>query len=301
MQSYGVRDIERVLQLSRSTLRSLIDGGFVKPTRGARRQLRFSFQDLVVLRAARALLQAHVPSRRIHKSLKELRAHLPEAAPLSGLSISAVGDRVVVREGHNHWDVNDGQYLLALDVQVQGGVLKVAEWSAQDATQRPPAGAAARAGAGERVDSGAGAEEQGEHWDADHWFEHGLGMEATDVDAALAAYRRAVELAPDYAGAWINWGRLLHQHGRRTEAEQIYRQALTQCGPDSLLLFNLGVLLEDEGQVGPALDAYQRAIGQDPTLADCHYNLARLYEALGKPQHAIRHLGQYRRLLGDSH
>ena len=35
--------------------------------------------------------------------------------------------------------------------------------------------------------------------------------------------------------------------------------------------------------------------------ADCHYNLARLYEALGKPQYAIRHLGQYRRLLsGDS-
>jgi hypothetical protein len=32
-------------------------------------------------------------------------------------------------------------------------------------------------------------------------------------------------------------------------------------------------------------------------MADCHYNLARLYEALGKPQHAIRHLGQYRRLV----
>lgn len=275
MQSFGVRDIERVLQLSRSTLRSLIDGGFVKPTRGARRQLRFSFQDLVVLRAARALLQARVPSRRIHKSLKELRAHLPEAAPLSGLSISAIGDRVVVREGHNHWDVNDGQYLLALDVQVQGGVLKVADFSEQA--------------------------ERGEHWDADRWFEHGLGMEATDVDAALKAYGRAVELTPDYAGAWINWGRLLHQHGRRAEAQRIYRQALTQCGPDSLLLFNLGVLLEDEGQVGPALDAYQRAISEDPTLADCHYNLARLYETLGKPQHAIRHLGQYRRLLSDSH
>ncbi|HTW75112.1 MAG TPA: tetratricopeptide repeat protein, partial [Steroidobacteraceae bacterium] len=182
-------------------------------------------------------------------------------------------------------------YLLALDVQMQGGVLQVADWREQAAAQRQRSGAPAA--------PGASPEEPAEHWDADHWFERGLGMEATDVDAALTAYRRAVELVPDYAGAWINWGRLLHQHGRRTEAEQIYRRALTHCGSDSLLLFNLGVLLEDEGHVGPALDAYQRAIGEDPTLADCHYNLARLYEALGKPQHAIRHLGQYRRLLDD--
>ena len=38
MHSYSVRDVERVLQLSRSTIQGLIDGGFVKPARGARRQ-----------------------------------------------------------------------------------------------------------------------------------------------------------------------------------------------------------------------------------------------------------------------
>ena len=66
-------------------------------------------------------------------------------------------------------------------------------------------------------------------------------------------------------------------------------------------MFNFGVLLEDLGRTGPAVDAYIAAIGEDPTLADCHFNLARLYEVLGKPQHAIRHLGQYRRLVsGDS-
>jgi hypothetical protein len=41
------------------------------------------------------------------------------------------------------------------------------------------------------------------------------------------------------------------------------------------------------------------AVGEDPNLADCHYNLARLYDALGKPQQAIRHLGQYRRLVAS--
>lgn len=305
MQSYGVRDVERVLQLSRSTIRSLVDGGFVRPTRGARRELRFSFQDLVVLRAARALLQARVPSRRIRRSLKDLRSHLPEAIPLSGLSICAVGDRVVVREGPNHWDVGDGQYLLGLDVQLQGGALRVAEWREPKPRNAARAEAAARAaGAARESDATApqvsARAEEGEHWDADHWFECGLGMESTDLEAALRAYRRAVELVPAYAGAWINWGRLLHQHGRRAEAEDIYRQALIQCGSDALLWFNLGVLLEDEGHIGSALEAYQKAIGEDPSMADCHYNLARLYDTLGKPQHAIRHLGQYRRLLSDS-
>ena len=99
MDSYSVRDVERVLHLSRSTIQGLIDGGFVKPARGPRRQYRFSFQDLIVLRAARAFTQAKVPRKRIHRALKDLRRNLPQTMPLSGISITAVGDRVVVREG----------------------------------------------------------------------------------------------------------------------------------------------------------------------------------------------------------
>ena len=78
-----------------------------------------------------------------------------------------------------------------------------------------------------------------------------------------------------------------------------FLRALTQVGPDPLLLFNQGVLLEDLGEPAAALEAYHGAIAADPDLADCHYNLARLYESLGKPQHAIRHLGQYRRLMSS--
>ena len=127
MQSYSVRDVERVLRLSRSTIRGLIDVGFVTPTRGPRREYRFSFQDLIVLRAARALIQAKVSRRRIRRSLEDLREHLPETMPLSGLSICAVGDRVVVRDGKSHCQVDNGQYVLGLDVSVEDGVLRVVE------------------------------------------------------------------------------------------------------------------------------------------------------------------------------
>jgi hypothetical protein len=46
------------------------------------------------------------------------------------------------------------------------------------------------------------------------------------------------------------------------------------------------------------LQAYQAALRGDPGLADCHYNLALLCERLARPKEAIRHMAQYRRLVG---
>lgn len=275
MQTYSASDIERILRLSRGTLRGLIKNGFVKPTRGPRRELRFSFQDLIVLRAARSLIEAKVPRRRISRSMKDLRRHLPEAVPLSGLSIGAVGDQVVVRDGKNHFQVDSGQYLLGFDVSMENGVLRVVERKEENATtEQPPAAQ-----------------------DAEDWFDQALQLEGSDPQAAGDAYRRAVDIEPDNAAAWINWGRLLHEQNETREAQKVYERAMKQCGPDPVLMFNFGVLLEDIGRTSAALEAYQVAITEDPNLADGHFNLARLYETLGKPQHAIRHLGQYRRLL----
>jgi hypothetical protein len=33
-------------------------------------------------------------------------------------------------------------------------------------------------------------------------------------------------------------------------------------------------------------------------MADCHYNVALLFDELKKPKQAIRHMAQYRRLAG---
>ena len=115
VHAYGVRDVEKLLRLSRSTIRSLIAAGFVTPARGPRGAWRFSFQDLIVLRTAQALAEANVPPRRIMRSMRELRRHLPDAMPLSGLDIGAVADRVVVREGGSRWQAESGQYLLEFD------------------------------------------------------------------------------------------------------------------------------------------------------------------------------------------
>jgi tetratricopeptide (TPR) repeat protein len=117
----------------------------------------------------------------------------------------------------------------------------------------------------------------------------------------VEAYRNASQENPHNAAAWINLGRLLHVLGRIAEAEEVYRSALKCVGPDPLLLYNQAVLLEDVGKTDAALEAYRAALAGDRNLADCHYNLARLYQSLGKQQHAIRHLGEYRRLMSDRH
>lgn len=281
MPSYSVRDVQRVLRLSPAVTRGLIRAGFVKAARGPRRAYRLSFQDLIVLRTARALIDARVPAKRIRRSLEKLRRELPAAVPLSGLAISAVGDRVVVRDGETRWQADSGQYLLGLDVTLEDGVLQVVEHKAAEPAADPAAEPAAE--------------------DARDWFAEGLTLENTDPSGAVAAYRQAADEHPHSAAAWINLGRLLHVLGRTDEAEEVYRRALEHVGLDPLLLYNQAVLLEDIGKTTAALAAYQSALARDRDLADCHYNLARLYESLGKQQHAIRHLGEYRRLMSDRH
>ena len=134
MQPYGVRDVETLLRLPRSTIRALIAAGFVSPTRGPRGAWRFSFQDLIVLRTAQALVAANVPRRRITKSMSELRRRLPESMPLSGLSIGAVGNRVVVREGASRWRADSGQYVLDFEGDPAEGALSVIERQGEGGT-----------------------------------------------------------------------------------------------------------------------------------------------------------------------
>lgn len=279
MQSYGVNDVARMLQLSRSTIRGLISRGFVAPTRGPRREYRFSFQDLLVLRTARALVQAKVPARRIGRSLSALRRQLPKSVPLSGLTICAVGNDVVVRKGGDRWQAESGQYLLELDVSVAGESLQIVEIEGV----RPG-----------RNDKGMARDAAAE---AQTWFDLAASEEERNVGKAIEAYERCRELDPHHLAARINLGRLHHEAGRLVEAQRVYREAVRECEPDPTLLFNLGVLLEDTARDEEAIEAYQQAVTLDPDFADAHFNLARLYEFHGKPQHAIRHLGVYRRLL----
>jgi tetratricopeptide (TPR) repeat protein len=269
MHQYGVREVSKLLRLPRSTIRALIDAGFVSPARGPRRAWRFSFQDLIVLRTAQALTEARVSSRRITRSVRELKRRLPQTMPLSGLRISAVGDRVVVREGDSRWQAESGQYLLAFDGDPAAGSLSVVDLSAS-------------------VTESSGRE----------WLDRAIELEKEGNEAAAQAYERAIAADPALLDAHLNLGCLLHESGQLAKAERAYRAGLESCGDDSSLHYNLGLLMEDMGRKAEAVQAYRAALDAEPEFADCHYNLALVCEQLGRMKEAVRHLAQYRRLTG---
>ena len=268
MHPYSVRDVERLVHLPRSRIRSLVDAGFVSPARGPRNAWRFSFQDLIVLRTAQALAEARVPHQRITRSVKALRRRLPDSMPLSGLNIEAEADRVVVREGPRRWRAESGQYLLRFEGETDASPLSVLD--RQGAV--PPTS-------------------------AQDWFDRAVALEAQDPDAAIAAYEQAIAADPGHVKARINLGCLLHETGRLDRAAAVYRDALRQvAGDDPVLLYDLGVLLDDMGRKNEAMEAYSAALREDPGFADCHYNLALLCRRIGRPRDAIRHMAAYRRL-----
>ena len=102
-----------------------------------------------------------------------------------------------------------------------------------------------------------------------------------------------VEPEPDREA--LNLGRLLHERGKLSEAEQEYRRVLV-WGPHSLASFNLGVALEDLGRVDEAIAAYQSALAASPDCEDAYFNLARIYERRGERLAALRALRAYRTL-----
>src|SRR5438105_6202328 len=108
---YGAREVARMLGLSAGQVRSYVRAGFLDPSRSARGEMRFSFSDLVLLRAAKGLVAARIPSRRVKRALARLRAQLPEGRSLRDLHIRAEGDRIVVGDGARRWSPEDGQVL----------------------------------------------------------------------------------------------------------------------------------------------------------------------------------------------
>ena len=279
MHFFSVKDVERVLRIPRSAIRTLISGGYVAPKRGRRRQFEFSFQDLIALRTARALILARVSPRRISQALSQLRKEVPSELPTAKLRIGASGTELVVRDQSGPWRAPSGQLLLEFDANLSEGTVEILDRSTLDVLQgnddpKPlPRGA-----------------------DADDLFEQALLLEETDAAAALHAYQRCIDADPGHVGARINCGRLLHAADRVDDAEEIYRAALSAGCEDVNLLFNLALVLEDTGRELEAVDIYRRALALEEDFADAHFNLARLYQQLKMPRAAIRHWNYYRRL-----
>jgi tetratricopeptide (TPR) repeat protein len=286
MSGYSAQDVARMLGLPPGRLRAYVRSGVLCPERGAGGELRFSFQDLLLLRTAEGLVRDRVPPRRVASALRKLRTSLREARPLTGVQLGAEGQHVVAREGAARWQVESGQVLLDFERR------RALEDCGEDAA--PPAHNELAA----RRPGGAPTSETGDVVtpSLEELYEVGCDLEETDPGHAEASYRQVLTRAPHHADAHINLGRLLHERGDLEGAETHYRHALSNRTDDPTATFNLGVALEDQERVAEALDAYERAIALNTQNADAHYNAARLYEKGGDYGASLRHLRAYRDL-----
>ena len=263
-----------MLGLSAGQIRAWAARGFLTPERDDDGDLRFGFQDLVILRTAGELTAARIPTRKIRRVLESVREQLPEGRSIAGVRIAADGERVVVRDGAAVWNPESGQSLFDFSVE------EIAEKT------KPIALAAVREAKAKQEDD----------LDADAWYELAADLELSDPAEARAAYEKAIALDPSHVDAHVNLGRLLHDDGATAAAERHYRAALNIDADHPVAAFNLGVALDDLGRLSDAAAAYRRAIDLDPDNADAHYNLAGILERSGDKAGAVRHLTRYRAL-----
>jgi DNA-binding transcriptional MerR regulator len=273
MESFTTRDVARLLGLSPTQVRSQARAGFLSPDRGPRNDYRFSFQDLILLRTARELARARVPSVRIRSALRDLARQLPVGRSLTEIRITAEGHRVLVRDGPDAWNPESGQ------LQIDFALVEPPR------SRKPPMAYLTRPHTTPEQPATAG-----------EWFDRALSLETFAPNEANHAYTSALSIDPFFWDAHVNLGRLLQLAGHTPEAIEHYRQALSGGTADPTAAFNLGTALEEQREWTQAVAAYERAIRIDPRFGDAHFNLARLYEQLGQRAEALRHFRTYRLL-----
>jgi tetratricopeptide (TPR) repeat protein len=227
---------------------------------------RFGFHDLIILRTAGELSAANIPQRKIQRVLEKLREQLPEGISLTGMRITADGDRVLVSDGASVWNPESGQAIF--------------DFSVDEITPKT-------------VPLLRRAKKKEAH-SADDWYMLGCELESSSIDQAKEAYERAIAADAEHADAHVNLGRLLHEEGAPAAAEPHYRAALEADPAHETAAYNLGVVLEDLGRTNDAIRAYERALAINPENADAHFNLAGIYERRNEKAAALRHLKAYR-------
>jgi tetratricopeptide (TPR) repeat protein len=260
---YTRSEVERMMGISRRDLDYWTRLRLVLPR--ARWGERFyTFSDLVALETIKRLAARHVPASRIRRAVTALQTQLGTAqTSLSMLRISTNGKQVVVypplTKGHPYEPLT-GQFVLNFEVsEFAKKIHALASRSAEE------------------------------------WFELGMACDSNTetLEQAAKAYGKAVDAAPDWVEARINFGTTLYQLGRLEAAREQFVVAVKHEPKNALAEFNLGCVLQQLGEIKDAIEHLTHAIEIAPTLADAHLNLALAYEKSGERQNVVRHLSLY--------
>ena len=236
----------------------------------------FTFRDLHALKNLLKLRESRIQPKTIGRALTSLKEKLGGSTePLSEYTIRVGNGRnLTVQVAGQEMDAISGQILLDFDLSTAVRAFPVDDRGAR-----------------------AGRERQ-----SDQYFTIGLELEERNAPEpeAIAAYRKAVELNPKAAGAWVNLGTIYYRRRSYLEAEDAYLKAIDADPNYPLAHFNLGNLYDEEGDSTQANDYYRQALRLNPSYADAHFNLALLSERTGETLPAVHHYKSYLKLDGSS-
>lgn len=117
-------------------------------------------------------------------------------------------------------------------------------------------------------------------------YNQGVILENQDhFQEAIAKYRQAIEIDPDYWGALQNLGLLLRQQGEADEALQIMRRAVALRPEYVDSLLPLGDLLRSNGYLEEALETFQQVAAVSSEAA-AHLGIGQVYERMGSDDEA---------------
>lgn len=271
MSGYSTKEVAELIGINTDQVRHYVRRNLIQPGRGEHDEFRFSFQDVVLLRTAKGLLDAKVSTRKAYRALVKLKEEMSQRESLSSVRIYANGPNVVVRDEQHVWEVETGQ--AALDFAFQ----EIADNVADLSEQHLPGPA------------------RGSELNSDEWYNLGLDLEDVEPDNAPNAYKEAIRIDPKNADAHVNLGRLYQLNGNLKHAKRHYELALTARPGHELAYYNLGTVFDELDEIEKASDYYEKA----PAIPDAHYNLARIYELNGDELSALRHMRQYRDLTDE--
>jgi Tfp pilus assembly protein PilF len=110
------------------------------------------------------------------------------------------------------------------------------------------------------------------------YYERGVSLSGEKrFKEALSAFKKAVDLYPDYGDAYYNMGIAYHELDRADEAIDAYRKAIDIDPEDVTARNNLGNVFMRQGQMSAAIRELEQAVKIDPTYGLARHNLALAY------------------------
>jgi tetratricopeptide (TPR) repeat protein len=116
----------------------------------------------------------------------------------------------------------------------------------------------------------------------------GVALQAQNrPEEAIEAYKKAIELRPDDANTYYNMGIALQAQNKLEEAIEAYKKAIVIMPDDANTYYNMGIALQAQNKLEEAIEAYKKAIAIKPDDANTYYNMGIAFKEQGKLEEAV--------------